>query len=450
MTKADTSRSWTGPVLGCVLAVSMVTISVSGGAYAVIPRGEAFVIAWWVLALGLALGLLPRARLSRPAVVALLALGGLAAWTAVGLAWTESAERTVTEVTRVLGLAGFLAVITGTFTSREWRAAAVALAVTAGGVCVVGLVSRLAPDLLRSPLVGTPFERRLAYPLNYWNALGAWAAMTVGLALAWSVHAPRWWLRGAALGTVCVAVGVAYLTYSRTAVLSIALAVGVVVVVPPRRWLVAGHVLAAAAGTAAIVVVIRAHPDVARGTGADGAGRVALVTALVVLACLPAARATWGSRLERARMPAAGARRALLACAAVTLVAAVAIGPSVARAAWRSFEGPDPAASADPAARLASLGSSRRELWETSLRAFARHPFGGTGAGTYEFVQNRAPSRTSFVRDGHSLYLEILGEQGLPGLLLVLAALGALVAGCARRAWRQADDAGAGAAAGCM
>jgi hypothetical protein len=59
----------------------------------------------------------------------------------------------------------------------------------------------------------------------------------------------------------------------------------------------------------------------------------------------------------------------------------------------------------------------------------------GTGAGTFEtwWLEHRA--RAQQIRDAHSLYLEVLGELGIVGLLLLVAALAVpLAAGVGRRA----------------
>ena len=88
-------------------------------------------------------------------------------------------------------------------------------------------------------------SRRLSYPFNYWNAVGVWAAMTVSMTLAWSAHAARWWVRGIALGAVCVAVPVAYMTYSRTAAIVTVLAAMTVVALSAHRWLAVLNVLVA-------------------------------------------------------------------------------------------------------------------------------------------------------------------------------------------------------------
>lgn len=123
----------------------------------------------------------PRARPDRAIFLAVLCWIALIAWLAASLAWTESAERSVIELTRVTGLMGIVIAVGWSFVGREWRLAAAALTAAAAGVCLVALVSRLAPDLLASPLRSSGLVRRLSFPFNYWNALGCWAAMTVAL-----------------------------------------------------------------------------------------------------------------------------------------------------------------------------------------------------------------------------------------------------------------------------
>jgi hypothetical protein len=407
------------------------------------------VVIWWTLTLGLSFGLFPRARLNGAVLLAVLCWMALAAWLAVGLTWTESLERTVIELTRVTGLAGVVLGIGWSFVGREWRLAAAALTAAAAGVCLVALISRLAPDLLASPLRSSGLARRLSFPLNYWNALGCWAAMTVALTLPWSAHARRWPVRGAALAGTCLAASVAYLTYSRSAAAGVVIAAAAVLALSRHRWLVAVHVAAAAAGTAAVILAIRSEPAIARGTGGAGGATVALVAVVALAACVLVAWATTRAGLERLRISPSRTRVVLAVGAVAVLLGAVTVGPALANRAWRSFEEPTPALTGDPAQRFATLGGTRRALWGAALGAFRRDPLTGTGAGTFEFVWNRDPRRSYFVRDAHSLYIESLGELGLPGALLVVAALGTLLVGAVRAALGETGDTGRGAAAGC-
>jgi hypothetical protein len=88
----------------------------------------------------------------------------------------------------------------------------------------------------------------------------------------------------------------------------------------------------------------------------------------------------------------------------------------------------------DSRGRLTSVGNNGRLAhWDVAVGGFRDEPLLGTGAGTYE--QRWALDRpTAFtVLDAHSLYAEVLGELGLPGLLLLLAVLGTILGGLARR-----------------
>ena len=205
--------SLSAALLAALLGLGLLVAAVAGGTYGLIPRSEWFLLIFWSLTLGLSLGFFPRARLTRTLSFVLLGWIALVLWVAVGLAWTESAERTVIELARVMGLGGIVLALGWSFVGREWRLAAATLTAAAAGVCLVALISRLAPDLLSSPLRSSGLARRLSFPLHYWNAVGCWAAMTVALTLAWSAHAPWWPARGAALASTCLATTVAYLTY---------------------------------------------------------------------------------------------------------------------------------------------------------------------------------------------------------------------------------------------
>ena len=446
--KAD-NRSWDAVCLAGLAGLGLVATALSGGAYGVIARSETFVLLWWTLVLGLTFALLPRARGTRTMTVTLVGWSLLAGWIALSLLWTESQERTFIELARVLGFTGIVLAAGVCFRGNEWRVAVAAVTAAAVGVCAIAMTSRLAPGLFDNPLTRAGLLRRLAFPLNYWNALGCWSAMTVALSYAWSVHARTWAARGIALAGMCLAASVVYLTYARSATAAIVIGVVAVVMLSRRRWLATAHALVALAGTGIIIGAIRAAPEVARGTGGAGGGTVAMIAGLVFLACPLAALLTRRAGLETWRTPRRAARVALATAGLVVLFAAVVAGPALASRAWHSFNRPTPSLRGDPVHRFGTLGGTRRALWSAALDAFGEHPIGGTGAGTFEFDWNRGPHREYYVRDAHSLYLESLAELGLPGTLLVLAALGCLLAAALRPALREQDAAGAaiGAAA---
>src|SRR5262245_16459684 len=83
-------------------------LGMKGGGIEPVVRGEVGVAIWWVVLLGAAVGVFPRARLSPVAWAALGLFAAFGAWMALGLTWTDSSERTAAEVARVAMLLGVL------------------------------------------------------------------------------------------------------------------------------------------------------------------------------------------------------------------------------------------------------------------------------------------------------------------------------------------------------
>ena len=432
-----------------LVAAGLAIMALRGGSFGSVPRLESSIAVWWILGLAVAFGSLPHRRPSRPALVAALGLLALAAWTTLGLAWTESMERTSTEAVRVLGYAGLVLLVACTFGSRDRRIVVGVLTAVGGGICLLALLARLAPELIASETSRAGFHRtRLDYPFNYWNALGCWAAMTLALALAFSAEAEARWMRAASLALASLAPVVVYLTYSRMALVGAALAAVAVIALSGRRWLAAFHAALVAASATAVVLVIRASPEIARGSGSAGRGTVAGAIVAVVALALATALLEPDERIGALRMPRRVLRRVLAGAAAVVLLAGAVVGPQLARRAWRSFERRTPITASDPSERLTSLGGNRRDLWAVALDLFEDHPLKGIGAGTFEFEWNQDPRRSSHIVDAHSLYLESFAELGLTGGLLVLAVLGSLLTAALRAPPRELDRPARAAAAG--
>jgi O-Antigen ligase len=120
-----------------------------------------------------------------------------------------------------------------------------------------------------------------------------------------------------------------------------------------------------------------------------------------------------------------------LAAGAIAFFASVpAPGAWVSRQ-WTSFKHMHSAQSAS--SHLTSLGSNRYDFWRVALDETAAHPLRGIGArGFYSaYLEHRRSSETPL--RAHSLYLDVLAESGIPGLLLLLLGLGAPLVFVARR-----------------
>src|ERR1700693_1105040 len=84
-------------------------LAFAGGGYDVVIHSQASILVWWIVLLGAAWGLLPAARPSRLALVGLALLGAFVGWTALGVTWSLSTERSLSDLSLVCGYLGVLA-----------------------------------------------------------------------------------------------------------------------------------------------------------------------------------------------------------------------------------------------------------------------------------------------------------------------------------------------------
>ena len=412
-----------------VSAAAIALLGFRGGTYDLVARQEAAIAIWWILALGFGLGLLPRSRIAGPALLPLAILVGLGAWTALGLGWTESDERTLAEVSRIVGYLGLLVLVLAVLDRDSWRAGAAGLAAGALLIAGVAVASRLAPDLFPDDPVKAFRRDRLTYPFDYWNAVGAWSAMAATAGLAWSVTAKRTAQRAAFLAAMPTAALAMYLSYSRACLAGVAIGSLCILALSRRRLLAAVHLAVAVVAAAVVIVAVRSQPSLARGVDDSGAAIVLLALLACSAACAGAAILCGRAGVEDRRPGRGrGARLAVVGLAAALLAVAAVLGPGLADRAWTSFRDSDePALTVDPSEHLGSLsGSGRYDFWSVALDTYRADPLHGAGAGTFEFAWNRAGRAPEFIRDAHSAYLEPLAETGWPGALLTLAFFGAV------------------------
>lgn len=414
-----------------LLAAALLFTALHRGSYSLIDRQQLAVLIWTVVGAGAAAGLLPRARPSAWLWLPFVALAGVAAWAAIGLYWTESAERTYNELARIVGYMGVLALVWLGVTSRDWRRMATALPAAAVTVCALAVASRLWPSAFPADEVMRRLSTyRLSYPFGYWNALGCWAAMSVALCLAWAAHARSAAVRALALAAVPVCVLALYFTVSRAALGGLLVGSLVVIALAGNRWLSFLQALLAGAGSAAVIVAARGQDQVVEALGNQGSGEIlkVLLAASACLALVAFALHRLGAG-ERLRMGRRSGRWAIAVGAIVGIVAVAIVAPRVAGPAWDQFNGDRPAlqAGASADARLTNLSGNRVNVWKSAARAGLEHPVGGLGAGSFEFWWNRDGANREYLRDAHSIYLEAWAEGGVIGLVLLLVFLGGLL-----------------------
>jgi len=411
----------TALVLAVPLLLGPGVVALFSGGYSDTARAAAGVAAWLLLAATAALMPRPLPR-SAPAMVALGALAALSAWTAASLAWAPLGEPAGEDVQRLLLYVAALAAATRIL--REPEAARLAeplLLAGIAGATLYGLSERLIPGAIDLTDVLSAGDR-LAQPLTYWNATGAFAALGLVLTagIAGAPERPAAVRAGAAAAAPVLGLSL-YLTFSRGGLGAAVAGLAILLALSPTRSQVRAVLLVvgAAALPAAATVAL---PDVAHEKSGPGQG-AAMLALLVVAAAVAALLA------RRPPGPAATLPRLRLLAAGALVLALAATAVAVSRVERQSGRD-DPAATPG---RFASVQSNRYAYWKVAARTFAEHPLAGVGSGGFQAEWLRGRPFREPVRDAHSLYLETPAELGLVGLALLLALVGS-VAVAARRA----------------
>jgi hypothetical protein len=419
-------------------------LAMKGGGHDAVVRGEVGVALWWVVLLGALAGVLPRARPTRAGWAALGLLAAYCAWTALGLTWTESSERTAGELARVAMHLGVLALALSVVRAKTARhlVAGVATAVTV--VAWVALLSRLQPDWFPADPTGEFLPgvgSRLTYPLNYWNGLAALIALALPAVLAAATTARRLPIQAAAAAALPGMALAAYLTLSRGGAIAAVFAITTFLCLTPNRLRALATLLPAAAGTVILVLAVN-HRDAleaarlsaaARSEGEEVLVMTIAVCGGVALIQLLGALATRSLAREHPRLSTRW-RAAIVAGAACAAIVAVPLAgaPQFATDRWHEFKDPQlqtaPGRGATAQRFTATSGNGRYQYWASSLDAGASAPITGTGPGTWEYWWARNGTLGGFVRHAHSLYFQTLAELGWPGLVMLLAFLATIVA----------------------
>jgi UDP-GlcNAc:undecaprenyl-phosphate GlcNAc-1-phosphate transferase len=386
--------------------------------------------------------------LARPVVPrrsAVVAFGGLAALWVVSLtsiAWSESADRALTEANRwllYLALFGLLIALL-----RNDRLARILFASLTTGVLVVSLyliaimVAGDGPSLFS--------DGRLVDPIGYVNAQAGYFMLGFWPLVATAAASRSRLLSAGAVGAAALLGGLVVLTQTRAAPLAFAVTAVLLVAVLPgrtRRVWVLVTVLAgvAAMGPLLLEVYTGRSPGGVPDTDSVRAAALALLAGAIVIgvAWAVALRAAerWAERRSGRLRPATASTAALGGLAVAALAGLVlAVGNPVAQAEdeLRSFvnlEGADEQPRGST--RFATAGGNRYDYWRIAVDEFASAPLAGLGAGNYTrdyFVERRT---LEDVTQPHSIELQTLAELGLLGVAALLAFLGGVGAGLHRR-----------------
>ena len=441
---------WTRGVPGAALLLLpgglTAYLGFNAGGFFAGDTATATVVVCFALLLRVTLANEPLAGLGRLGVLAVGLLAAFAAWTLLSAAWSDAPARALIEFDRAL-LYLVLGLLFATIprSTRCLRVMLWGFAGAAAVVCLVGLASRVLPDVVSAAPNGVSNER-LAYPVTYWNALGMLAAL--GLLACFHIAAaegePRMTrvLGAAAVPGLAVTL---FFTFSRGAIAVVVIALVAYAAVGRPRGLLSALVATVPPSVVALVVAygadMLATENPTAPTAAGQADRVALVTGIAIAAAalLRLALVSVDARLSTVRV-APRARRALIGGSVAVLVLG-ATGGSLAldapakleRHYDRFVEGREVRSSADARRRLTDpANNGRLDHWRVALDVSRDDRLKGHGAGTYEIAWAQERPVQFVVRDAHSLYIETLAELGIVGLALLGGALLVLLAGLVR------------------
>lgn len=384
-------------------------------------------ITWWAIALGLAFGLIPVSRLAKSAVIPVALLGSLTVMTGLSFLWTNNEGLAFDETVQmacIFGLFVMALLCSAPGSAKAWLRG-IAFGLTF--LVMLAAFSRFFPDIgndpgLRDSLYGS--AGRLSWPLGYWNALGAIAAMAT-IVVAWfaaTLEDVRW--RIACIAVLPTFFLVLYMTSSRGALAALVAGTALVFCFEIKRK---GLLLAYAAGLAggAILVLAAAqmydliHADLGHTARIEGIALLGLN--LVVAGLLVALLKKYESRLHEKALPRPS-RAVWIGVGIVALIGLVAFNP-VKQA--RNFiatptVGKEEVTDANrTTVHLLSTGDNGRwQYWTAAVDAFREKPLYGIGAGGYQNYYLGHRDTLLFGRNTHSLPLRITSELGLAGLLV--------------------------------
>lgn len=450
-------------------------LGMRGGGYDELIRGTTGVVVWWVVLVGAAFALLPTLSFGRVGWLAVVVFGAFVAWTGLSSGWSLSPGRSAADLAKVAGYLSFLVLALSLQRGVHRRHVVNGAASAVALIAVLAVLSRLRPDWFpgldyRGTFLDSIRLRRLAYPLNYWNALAALVTMGIPLVLHAATSARTRAARAIGIVVIPVMVLCVFFTASRGIALWLPAAIVVYLLLAPNRgWRLVWLVLVAV-GSGLLIVGAEQRDALQEGvvnplSRAEGDSLLTMVllvcagTALVGLALAAleerrllaaTARAPHSPGQRRLRLGLAGA------AAVIAVIALVAVGvPGEVHKQWDGFKAPlVPSAVNNQASAFSRLqsasGNGRYQYWQAAAAEQRSERFHGTGADTFElWWAQHGTVAGGYVRDAHSLYLQTFGELGWVGLGLLggwlLLVLGAGAFGALRAA--RVEDRGLYAAA---
>ncbi len=412
---------------GVVAALVVAGLGFADGGYSATAWGPATLV--FLAASALALVVQKRLNLGLLSFAMPAFLGLLTVWALASSVWGSPSEA-VPEAERTLLYAS--AALALGLVVRRAATTGVLIGLWAGTtvVCLYALATRLFPEQLGvfDPIAGY----RLSEPVGYWNALGLLASLGMLLALGLVARAEHLLVRLPAAASIVPLALTCYFTFSRGAWVALAAGLLVAVVLDPRRvqLALAGLVVVPWAAFA-VALAARSGPLTESGSytmaaaAEDGRALAAIGVGLALFAAgTVAILAALQPRIRIVPVAHRAGSWALLVALAASVIGGILVGGGPVSIA-KSFAASPTGDGEDLDKRLFSLsGTGRVDQWRIALDDASDHPVLGSGAGSFERYWLEHRERPHPLRDAHSLYVEMLAELGLFGLILILAVFG--------------------------
>jgi tetratricopeptide (TPR) repeat protein len=379
----------------------------------------------------------------------------LALFTVASVAWAVQPSDAWVEANRTLTYVAVFAAVLALVRVLPDRWPAVLGGVALGAIVVSGYA--LATKVFPGALSPDELYARLRAPYGYWNALGLTTAMAVPPLLWLGARRQGPPLLNAlafpALGLLLVAL---MLSYSRGALLALAVGCALWFAVVPLRLRGAAVLGGSAAGAAFVVLWAFSQDALTQdrlplGVRVDAGHQLGLLLVALVLG-LTALGLAWGFATASRPLSAVERRRVGIGVLCAVALIPLAVGIKLTQTDRGLFGSighgvnqlVDPNAtqpSNDPG-RLTSAGSVRARYWNESLKMFRDHAWVGVGAGGYATLRPRYRNDLLDVRHAHGYVFQTLADLGILGMALSLLALVAWAVSAARATGLRRADRG--------
>jgi O-Antigen ligase len=386
-----------------------------------------------------------------PGVASLALFAGVAALTALSVAWSVAPDLSWVEAGRTLSYFAVFAIglLGARLAPGRWPALIGGVAVATVAVVGYALLTKVFPGSLDA---GDPLGR-LNTPFTYWNATGLIGALGLPPCL-WAGSQQRGSapLRALSAPAISILIAAVVLSYSRSAVVAAVLAVALWLWLAPDRLRAVPMLALGGAGGAAISLWALQHAafkrdGVALATRTSTGHSFGLVLVLVLIVLTLAGFAVT-TALQRGTLSASARRR--VSAGLLTLVALMPVAGIAGLAAshrgltgqishiWNQLTSTR-ATVGDSPGRLTSVANTRPLYWGEGITVGKHNLLAGAGADGFQVAHVRYAHNPQVVEHAHSYVFQTFADFGLLGLAVNLALL---------LAWGRAAAAAVGPRAG--